>query len=146
MIACGNTFEVPVPARAKLSTTDGVRYPGSALGVSSHEMNAKVSVGILWTLSPSTRISFPLRENCYCAHDISSESGRERWAYTYGELLLCKSSHCISQGCKPNTRKACDLGSIQKISRGCRNWKKIASIIRGRGGHGLGNGWSSEQE
>jgi hypothetical protein len=66
--------------------------------------------------------------------------------YAYRELLLRKSSYGISQRRKPNTRKACDLRSIEKISRGRRDWKKIASGIGGRGGHGLGDGRSSEQE
>jgi len=66
--------------------------------------------------------------------------------YAYRELLLRKSSYCISQRRKPNTRKVCDLGSIEKISRGRRDWKKIASVVRGRGGHDLGDGRSSEQD
>jgi hypothetical protein len=44
---------------------------------------------------------------------------------TYGKLLLRKACYCIGQRRQPHTRKVCDFGSIEKISRRRGGWKKI---------------------
>jgi hypothetical protein len=62
---------------------------------------------------------------------------------TYSKLFLRKAGYRTGQRREPYTWKACDLGSIEKISR--RGAEEIR-VIRGRSGHGLRIGRLSKQE
>ena len=83
----------------------------------------------------------------FLLHDRYQLRNQERSLINaYRKLLLRKIAHCSGQRCKVNSWNACDLGSIENISRGRCRWKKVGGGIGGHGGQSLREGGLSEQE